>query len=371
MRVCVLLIAALATGCSKPGPSWTDAERAQIAALSLSRLGPPPPDPGNAVAELPEAVALGEKLFFDMALSGNGKVACASCHEPARAFTDGRALARGIREAQRNAPSLVGAAWSRWQFWDGRADSLWAQATGPLLDAAEMGASPAHVAEVVVARYGSGFETLFGKPPKDPMRAVVNAGKVLDAYLRTLRPARARFDDFADALAAGAPGEGALSRIEQRGLKVFLGTGQCLRCHHGPLLTNHGFHNTGLSPLRRPADRGRATGLPQVLASSLNCAGAFSDAARRDCPHLQYARVGGAELIGAFKAPSLRNVAATAPYMHDGRFATLGEVLDHYNRAPGIGLENGHTELFPLGLDAAELADLEALLRALGPAAGT
>lgn len=370
MRGAILLAAALLAACSERAVTWTEAERAQVAAMSLSRLPAPPADASNAVADDARAAALGKRLFTDPALSANGKVSCASCHDPARAFSDGLPRGRGIGEDARNTPSLLVAAWSRWQFWDGRSDSLWSQPAGPLLDPAEMGATPAHVARVVTGAYAAEYAEPFGKPSADPMRVVANAGKALAAFERTLRPQPGRFDAFADALGADADGAARLlTPSEQRGLKLFLGAGQCLRCHHGPLLTNQGFHNTGLGPRAGAAeeDRGRADGLPLALASKLNCAGPYSDAPPGGCPHLDFARTGGAEWLGAYKTPSLRNVGVTAPYMHDGRLATLREVLVHYNLAPGVAREHGHTELFPLGLDAPALSDLEAFLRTLGP----
>lgn len=370
-RAALLAAAAVLGACSEPAVTWTEAERAQVASLSLSRLPPPPADASNAVADDPRAVALGKRLFFDVALSANGKVACATCHDPARAFSDGLPRGRGIGEDARNTPSLLVAAWSPWQFWDGRSDSLWSQPTGPLFDPAEMGATPAHVARVVTTAYAAEYAALFGKPDGDPLRVVANGGKALAAFERTLRPQPGRFDVFADALGADPDNAARLLTVsEQRGLKLFLGAGQCLRCHHGPLLTNQGFHNTGLGPRADASedDRGRVDGLPLALASKLNCAGPYSDAPAGACPHLDFARTGGAEWLGAYKTPSLRNVGATAPYMHDGRLTTLREVLVHYNRASGVGREHGHTELFPLGLDEPALSDLEAFLRTLGPA---
>jgi cytochrome c peroxidase len=371
LRATLLAGAGLLAACAEPAVTWTEAERAQVAAMSLSRLPAPPPDASNAVADDPRAAALGKRLFSDAALSANGKVACATCHDPTRAFSDSLPRGRGIGEDARNTPSLLVVAWSPWQFWDGRSDSLWSQPSGPLFDPAEMGATPEHVARVVTSAYAAEYTELFGKPTADPMRVVANAGKALAAFERTLRPQPGRFDAFAGALGADPDSAATLlTASEQRGLKLFLGAGQCLRCHHGPLLTNQGFHNTGLGPRAGATeeDRGRADGLPLALASKLNCAGPYSDAPAGACPHLDFARAGGAEWLGAYKTPSLRNVGTTAPYMHDGRLATLREVLVHYNRAPGVAREHGHTELFPLGLDEPALSDLEAFLHTLGPA---
>ncbi|MGH8455003.1 MAG: cytochrome-c peroxidase [Nevskiales bacterium] len=370
--------------------AWSEAERAQIISLSLANLAAPPPDPSNAYADDPRAVALGRRLFSDPRLSRNGQVACATCHQPARLFTDGLPTSRGLGTARRHAPSLLTAAWSPWLFWDGRADSLWSQVLGPLQDPVEMGLTLAEVATVIAGHYRADYQALFGRMPSlqhpapvSIKRIVTNVGKALAAFERSLRPAPAPFDAYAEALRRNdARADSLLDADERAGLRLFLGRGQCLRCHHGPLLTNHGFHNTGLGSLIGQAfDRGRADGVRVVLTSEFNCRGPYSDAsssnaggsdaAARPCAQLEYARTGAAELVGAFRTPSLRNVAVTAPYMHDGRFAELGAVLDHYNRAPQLGMEYGHTELFPLGLSEAELGQLEAFLRTLTSAEPT
>lgn len=350
-----------------PAQDWSEADRARIASLSLSQLPPPPPSRGNRVADDPRAAALGERLFFDARLSRNGKFSCASCHVPARQFTDGLPTSRALGSVPRNAPSLLAAAWHRWQFWDGRADSLWMQATVPILNPQELGQTPGGVRTLVRRHYHDEYRTLFGDAvADDDGRLLSNVGKAIEAYERTLRPAPTRFDAFADALAAGRPADGTLSDAEQSGLRLFLGRGQCLRCHHGPLLTSGGFQNTGIGKLpQRPSDHGRASGIAPLLESPFNCKGPYNDDPDPHCPHLDFLRRAGPELRGAFKVPSLREAAHTAPYMHDGRFATLAEVLDHYNRAPGVFERSGHTELFPLGLGAAELSDLEAFLRSL------
>jgi cytochrome c peroxidase len=367
-----LALTLAACGGAQPAASWSPAQRAQISSLSIERLAAPPPDPSNAVADHPAAAALGRRLFADARLSANGRISCASCHKPELAFTDGRATAQGLAGVRRNTPSLIGAAWSPWQFWDGRADSLWAQATGPLLHPAEMGMTARAVAAVAATGYAKEYRSVFGSDPAaDAQRTLTGVAKALAAYVRTLRPAPARFDAFAEAVAAGRPEADALLEAQERdGLRLFLGKAQCLRCHHGPLLTNHGFHNTGLAPLPgQPPDLGRVLGVQEALASEFNCRGRYSDARDRKCPSLDYVRAGTPELVGAFKTPGLRAVAQTGPYMHDGRFATLHDVLDHYNRAPQLLREQGHTELFALALAPAELDAIEAFLRALSPLA--
>lgn len=352
--------------CQRQTQDWNDGERATIAALSLSQLRDPPADASNRYADDPRAAVFGEKLFFDTRLSRNGQLSCASCHQPAKFFSDGLPRAKGLGELPRHTPSLLGVAWNRWFFWDGRADSLWSQALGPLAHPRELGLSEPQLAALISQHHLAQYESLFGRlDQKNPLRVAVNIAKAIAAYERRLRPAFTRFDAYADALAQNqtTPPE-LFSDSERRGLKLFIGRGQCLRCHFSPLFTNHDFHNTGLAS---SPDRGRADGLRAALASGMNCRSAYSDDPNTVCPQLDYSRVGAAEWLGAFKTPSLRNVAATPPYMHDGRFKTLREVLVHYNQALGVNSEDGHTELFPLGLDAAQLDDLEAFLRTLGP----
>ena len=149
IRAAALALALAAVACGsgaqsagdRPLKEWSDTERAVLATLRLSARGAPPPDPGNRFGDDPAAAALGEALFSDPALSRDGKISCQTCHEPERAFSDGRAHSVGLAPMRRNAPSLLDVAYQRWFFWDGRADSLWSQALAPLEHADEMGAS--------------------------------------------------------------------------------------------------------------------------------------------------------------------------------------------------------------------------------------
>lgn len=378
-------IAAYAWQRYAPPPPWTEAERALIASLWLERLPPLRPDESNAVADDPRAAALGHRLFFDTRLSANGMISCAHCHQPVRRFTDGLPRAVALGRTARNTPSLVGAAYSPWLYWDGRRDSLWAQALAPLEAPAEHGFSRAGLVDILRqdATYRRAFEALFGPlpaPGQDVNRAFANAGKALAAYERRLRPGTAPFDYYVAHLESGGePLEQPwFDRRAIRGLRLFIGQARCIECHNGPLFTNNEFHNTGLlSPPGELPDRGRIDGLREVLADPFNCAGEFSDTrrsgnsrpgtgesddARQRCPELSFVRT-GAELIGATRTPSLRNLGDTAPFQSKGQFATLAEVLQHYNDAPPAMI--GHNEAKPLGLAAWELADLEAFLRTL------
>jgi cytochrome c peroxidase len=197
-------------------------------------------------------------------------------------------------------------------------------------------------------------------------RVFSNIGKAIAAYERRIDFGPSRFDAYAAALVAARPAAGLLTDDEAAGLKLFIGKGQCTQCHNGPLFTNNEFHNTGV-PARPglPVDDGRLSGATAALADEFSCRSRWSDAGGR-CPELDYLVTADHAQERAYKVPSLRNVADRAPYMHAGQLATLGDVLDHYNRAPAA--PRGHTELKPLRLSARERRQIEAFLRTLsGP----
>lgn len=345
--------------------TWTEPERQLIASLSLSSLPALPSDPSNVVADLPAAAALGRKLFFDTRLSGNGKVACASCHLPDRQFQDGTPLGRGIGQTTRRTMPIAGTAYSPWQFWDGRADSQWAQALGPLENPAEHGSNRTAVVEVVVANYASEFSEVFEDAPGElPLdRAFADVGKAIAAFERTIMPKRSRFDVYAEAVANGENSE-ALSAQEAAGLRLFIGGANCLNCHNGPLFTDNDFHNTGAPAVTSlPPDTGRAEGALTVQRDPFNCLGEFSDAKPEECVELRFMKADGEDLVRAFKTPSLRDVAERSPFMHAGQMTSLAEVVAHYNGAPNA--PEGHSELVPLGLTREEQDAITAFLASL------
>jgi cytochrome c peroxidase len=353
-----------------PAP-WSEAETALLRSLWLGSLPPLPPDPSNRVADDPAAARLGERLFFDARLSANGEVSCATCHQPARGFTDGLAKGRGLGVTRRHTPGIAGSAYSPWLYWDGRKTSLWAQALAPLEDPLEHGGLRSDLVRLVVEddAYSQALEDVFGPLPSisDPegiTTLFVWLGKAIAAYERLIRYPESRFDRYVDAVLRG-DGEAAeiLDPAEIRGLKVFIGAGQCIQCHNGPLLTNHEFHNTGvLSAPGAVPDRGRIDGWRAAATDPFNCLGPYSDDPQPACDELRFART-GPELLGAFRTPTLRNVAQTAPYMHAGQIATLREVIRHYDRAPPAMI--GHNEAKPLRLGPRQRADLEAFLHTL------
>jgi cytochrome c peroxidase len=261
-----------------------------------------------------EKIALGQRLFHDTRLSRDGSIACASCHDRRKAFSDGRPLAIGIggRVGQRHAPALINRGYGRSFFWDGRAASLEVQVLHPIQDVREMDMT----LREVTARTGL--------QPQEIASA-------LASYVRSILSGDSPFDRFVGG------DRRALSREQQAGLQLFRGKGNCTACHVGPTFSDESFHNTGIA--WREVD------------STLHDEGRFL-LTRRDDDR------------GAFKTPALREVARTAPYMHDGSLATLQEVVEYYsrggNRNPWLD-----AELRPLRLTPAEARALVAFLRAL------
>lgn len=359
---------------------------------AMTPVPPPPPDPTNRYADDPNAAALGRALFSDPRLTPSGTVSCATCHRPERAFTDGLPRGVGLREIDRNTPSVLFAAWSRWQFWDGRADSLWAQALGPFESAAEMGSSRLYIAHAIARHYAAGYTRVFGplppledtrrfppsgKPGDAPWEAMapadreavnrvfVNVGKAIAAFERTLRTRPTPFDAYA------AGDVNALPPRTRDGLLLFFNNG-CIQCHHGPLLTDDSFHNISMPTGRldgRPDD-GRLTGVAALLASPFRADGPYSDAPAM-AEHLL-----GLEPVeimrGQFRTPSLRATAATGPWGHGGTFTRLEDVMFHYatrgspTPVPGAaGTPDLHLNSFHF--DPETLESLSDLLRALTP----
>jgi cytochrome c peroxidase len=197
-------------------------------------------------------------------------------------------------------------------------------------------------------------------------RVFVNVGKAIAAYERLFLPGPTRFDRYVQAVLAGNSEEmvTSLTPDEVAGLRLFIGTVNCIGCHRGPRFTDNQFHNTGVPlPTGRPVDGGRASGLERVQADEFNCRSQYSDADEGDCELLNTAQTEEVGYLYAFKTPSLRNLVGTAPYGHAGQFDTLEAVLDHYNQAPDAPA--GYSELLPLELSDLELAQLSAFLRSL------
>lgn len=288
-----------------------------------------------------EGIALGRQLFFDPILSGNQSLSCASCHRTELAFTDGLAVSTGVRQAKgkRSAPSLLNVGFHyKGLFWDGRSPSLEEQALHPVSDPVEMAASWPLV-EIRLRNhpgYYLQFQRAFGiEQPAELTKELV--GKALAQFQRTLISADSKFDRVMAQKEQFTP-------QEQRGWTIFFDAGypetpmaECSHCHTDPLFTNLAYENNGLDEAPNPDD--------------------FPDAGRGGITEI-------ASDMGRFKVPTLRNIAVTAPYMHDGRFATLEEVIDHYN-AGGHHAENVNPNVRPLRLADQDKQDLIAFLHTL------
>jgi cytochrome c peroxidase len=403
----VTAVAAQALDKASARDPWSAQDIASIASMRLKEAGPRPVDASNAYEQRTDAAAFGRALFNDPRLSRNGQVACASCHSADKQFQDGRQFGQGIGTGKRRTMPVMGAAHSPFLFWDGRKDSLWSQALGPLEDAAEHGGNRVRYAKLVQAQYKDQYQAVFGalpplaNLPQDASpggteaertawaampeahreavnRVFANMGKSIAAFERNISYGESRFDKYAQATVAGDwRGQDALSQQEVRGLRLFLTKGQCVTCHNGPLLTDHAFHNTGVPPIDRARpDRGRADGVKKLLGDEFNCMGRYSDARQDQCGELQFLAADDAGHLAAFRTPSLRNAAERGPYMHAGQFTSLEQVVQHYANSPKAVL--GHSELARPGekhaerqairLSASEVQDVAAFLGALtGP----
>jgi len=382
---------------------WSVDDLRTLNSLWIDMLETQPKDVSNRLSGNSDAARLGKALFFDKKLSSPGTISCADCHNPRKHFTDGKALSFGTAQTARHSPSLIAAAYSQWFYWDGRRDSLWAQAVTPIETPGEMDNARVDAVRYVIThdKYGHEFSKLSdsaqliniidanrfpsgagpyaiaqGKQKWHAMaendkrainRTFADIGKVLAAYVETLQHRPSRFDRFAEHLLGGnlKLANNTMTEEEQLGLKLFLNERRtpCLRCHNGPLFTNREFHNisTGLAPDGN-LDFGRFIGLKAAMVDEFNCRGPYSDATRDQCDRLKHASEGHVDQ-GSFKVPSLRNVGVTSPYMHDGRLSHLSQVINHYRDPPDAGVFVH--EISDFEITDEEASQLEAFLRTL------
>lgn len=371
----ILLTCSTAIAAAQETKNFSAAELSRIAAHGPWPL-PWTPDPGNRVSGSAAAIRLGHDLFFDPRLSANRRVACATCHDPARGFQDGRTRARGLVTGTRNTPGLFNVRHQRWFGWDGGHDNLWSASLRPILDPREMGGKAARIARVLRGKstLDCHYTAAFGKRPDagDP-ELLVNAAKAIAAWQETLVSPATPFDEFRDALQRqDAQAAAAYPAAAQRGLRLFLGRGQCATCHAGPLFTNGEFGDIGMPFFIKPngVDPGRQGGIKRLLANPYNLLGAHNDdTTRNNATGTKFLRPEHRN-FGEFKVPSLRNLKLTAPYMHNGRLATLREVVKHYSELDEDRLHaDGERILKPLHMSEAESTDLVAFLESLSPAA--
>jgi cytochrome c peroxidase len=326
----------------------------------LTRTVIPPDNP-----QTPDKLALGQKLFFDGRLSADGTVACATCHDPARAFTDGRPTSIGIhgRAGQRNAPTILNALYNKTQFWDGRAKTLEDQAASPIINSVEMGQPSLDAAVATLAgieEYQQDFKRVFGRPVNGPdlLRAIASYERAQVSY-------DSPFDHF---IAGDA---NAIDDAAKHGWELFNTQARCNKCHaltetkrDATNFTDNDFHNIGIGIVRhnvaalaRQAER---------LLDSGDTAAIDRAAIQTDMSALGRFLITKKEAdTASFKTPNLRNVLVTRPYFHDGSQETLWDVMDHYNK--GAGLKNPwlDEDIEPLALTEHDIDDLVAFLASL------
>ena len=343
-------------GAQNPGEFLLDFSEAELRRILQHGPWPPPAsrDPSNRVSGNAGAIAFGEKLFFESRLSAKGSISCGNCHVPERGWSDGRKLGVGLVEVDRNTPTVQNVRTHRWFGWDGSSDNLWSQSIRPLLDAREMGMTERQVAEAVRndADLACRYEKAFGaRPPADDAAVLVAVGKALAAFQETLVSGRTPFDDFRDALANGNHKAAArYPQDAQKGLRIFAGKGNCSLCHFGPNFTHGEFHEIGIPVFKKAGgvDWGRYDGIKRLRANRFNLLGPFNDdPARADGMSTRHVAL-VPQTFEQFKVPTLRNVALTAPYMHNGHLATLADVVRHYSEIDPTLLHMAHMYFDPL-----------------------
>ncbi|GAA5508027.1 cytochrome-c peroxidase [Novipirellula caenicola] len=347
--------------------------------IQLSPIPPVPHDRTNEFCDRVEAVDLGRQLFFDQGFSNNSKVSCATCHNPVFGFTTRESTAKGLSPTFRNAPTVLNVSHNRWYAWDGSSDVLWAQSVKPIEHPLEHGFTRRDVLRRFhTGDYAKTYFDVFGVrlPPVncDENRLAkfyADVGKALAAFQSTLNSGTSRFDRFVAQLRAtdntvDPDGESILTDSEVRGLKLFFGKANCVLCHNGPLFTDMEFHNVRVPPksVADPLDSGRFSGVEVLLDSEFGSWTRYAaERGRSERPRVKKS----GQLWGQFKTPSLRDVTRTGPYMHNGVFSSLADVVNHYSTFEKA-LPPGHHEetiLKPLNLTENEKVDLISFLGTL------
>ncbi len=283
------------------------------------------PQPKNNMMT-PERIKLGKVLFFDPRLSGSNFISCATCHNPALGWSDGQptAIGHGMGVLARSTPTILNTAYQRFQFWDGRARTLEKQALGPI----EAGGEMAQSLETLIPELEAipGYVEMFEAAYPGEGISKKTIAKALASFERSIVSTDSPFDRWLKGV------DGAMSESAIRGFQIFKGKANCTACHDGFNFTDNGFHNIGLPDNK---DMGRYEIKPIKV------------------------------LKGAFKTPTLRDVALTSPYMHNGQYATLEEVVEHYNRGGDKNMGNLDPNMKPLHLTEQEKADLVEFMKAL------
>jgi cytochrome c peroxidase len=315
MALCFVVV--VSTAAAEPPAFFSEAE---IRAILAHGPWPAPAtsDPTNVASGKRTAIELGQRLFFDTRLSGDGRFSCGTCHVPERNWTDNRTRGFAAAEVDRNTPTLMNLRLSRSFGWAGSSDTLWGQSIRPMLDGRELGSSARQIAELVRRddQLACRYRETFGESasPSDDQAVMMGVAKALAAFQETFETPPTPFDRFRNALARGEPSS--YPDAARRGLRTFIAN--CASCHSGPNFTDGDFHDNGFSKVGRP-DPGRG---------------------------------------GKFKVPTLRHLMLTAPYGHHGEFETLADVVRHYS-------EVGSSEVKPLELGAAQQTDLVVFLESI------
>jgi cytochrome c peroxidase len=313
--------------------------------------------------QTPDKIALGEKLFFEPRLSADQTVACASCHDPERAFTDGRPASVGIkgRVGQRNAPTILNALYNKKQFWDGRSETLEDQAALPITNPSEMGQAGLDAAVAMlraIAEYKEEFQRVFGQDPTG-----LTLVRAIASYERTLISFDSPFDHFI----AGDPN--AIDDAAKHGWVLFNTKAKCNECHAAvkndvTYFTDFEFHNIGIGILRHHVTPLALKAMQEIQKGDLPAVDRA--AIQSDFSVLGRFLVTRQEAdIASFKTPSLRNVLVTAPYFHDGQMETLWDAVDHYNKGDGLKDPWLDDDIEPLALTEDEIDDLVAFMASL------
>lgn len=415
-----LVVLTFVSACGGPPDGFTDQEWQTV--QTLSPLPALPADPTNKYADNLQAAQLGHKLFFDPGYSGaivvaddgmngglgaageTGKVSCYSCHQPDYEWADNRSkpnnVPLGANYNTRNAPSMLNSAYYDWYTWAGRLDSNWAQgASAP--ESGDLASNRCKVAHFIYDKYKADYDAVFDdKLPAalDPnasdaarfppackpkaaggsdgpwelmtaddqhavQRIMSNFGKAVAAYERKLVSGNAPFDKYV------AGDRSAISASAKRGLKLFVGSAFCVQCHAGPIFTDQKFHNLGVpqtGPNVPMTDNGRYQDIPKLLANAYDGNGAFSDDTVAGQKKLDGVTADAA-LTGCFRTKDLRGVAGTAPYYHDGVYATLDDVVNFYSMGGGTSAAGGTKDekIKPLNLTDEQKKDLVEFLKTL------
>ncbi len=315
-----LFVAAVAFG---QGKGKATGKGGVVVPLGLQAIQWPADNPYSA-----EKVELGRMLYFDTRLSADGTVSCASCHAPDQGWTDNAPVSTGIKgqKGGRSAPATINRAYSQAQFWDGRAASLEVQAVGPIANPIEMGETYPNVTKKLSAI--PGYQKLFHAAFGSPDVTVDKVGKAIATFERTLLSGNSAYDRYK------AGNKRALTSAQVRGMDVFFNKAKCDACHEGSNFTLNSFNNLGVGTDKPNPDEGRA-----IVTKK-------------------------AEDWGAFKTPTLRDIAKSGPYMHDGSLKTLEEVVEFYNKG-GIPNKNLDARMVKLNLTEGEKKDLVEFLKAL------